>query len=210
MNQYEQVHHREEVWTSQLVPLLPRGRQHQRSPYWSPQVLYNTTVSRFEQLKRDVRRGVEFGIETKALLYKRMCAYAGLHAIVIKGFCKVLSSDHSVDCQSRTPRQRSTSLPRSLWTTVGGTPGTPSTLPAAGDSSNQTGRPCKCRPRWGEFYWQSAMVRYQYYGTVAIHWIGCKLVPAWLLCRSSILSMAVTMWTQDISDNQAKFKTWIF
>ena len=97
MNQYEQVHHREEVWTSQLVPLLPRGRQHQRSPYWSPQVLYNTTVSRFEQLKRDVRRGVEFGIETKALLYKRMCAYAGLHAIVIKGFCKVLSSDHSVD-----------------------------------------------------------------------------------------------------------------
>ena len=33
-------------------------------------------------------RGVEFGIETKALLYKRMCAYAGLHAIVIKGYCK--------------------------------------------------------------------------------------------------------------------------
>jgi len=36
----------------------------------------------------DLLRGVEFGIETKALLYKRMCAYAGLHAIVIKGFCK--------------------------------------------------------------------------------------------------------------------------
>ena len=35
---------------------------------------------------------MEFGIETKALLYKRMCAYAGLHAIVIKGFCKVTSS----------------------------------------------------------------------------------------------------------------------
>jgi hypothetical protein len=34
-------------------------------------------------------RGVEFGIESKALLFKRMCAYAGLHAIVIKGFCKV-------------------------------------------------------------------------------------------------------------------------
>jgi hypothetical protein len=34
-------------------------------------------------------RGVEFGIESKALLFKRMCAYAGLHAIVIKGYCKV-------------------------------------------------------------------------------------------------------------------------
>ena len=33
-------------------------------------------------------RGVEFGIETKALLFKRMCAYAGLHSIVIKGYCK--------------------------------------------------------------------------------------------------------------------------
>ena len=31
---------------------------------------------------------MEFGIETKALLFKRMSAYAGLHAIVIKGFCK--------------------------------------------------------------------------------------------------------------------------
>ena len=50
----------------------------------------------FERLKRNLRRGVEFGIETKALLYKRMCAYAGLHAIVIKGFCKVLASYHSV------------------------------------------------------------------------------------------------------------------
>ena len=28
-------------------------------------------------------RGVEFGLETKALLYKRLCAYAGLHAEVI-------------------------------------------------------------------------------------------------------------------------------
>ena len=36
----------------------------------------------------ELLRGVEFGIETKALLFKRMCAYAGLHAIVIKGFCK--------------------------------------------------------------------------------------------------------------------------
>ena len=44
-------------------------------------------------------RGVEFGIETKALLYKRMCAYAGLHAIVIKGFCKVTSSKE--ECQSK-------------------------------------------------------------------------------------------------------------
>jgi len=36
----------------------------------------------------ELLRGVEFGIETRALLFKRMCAYAGLHAIVIKGFCK--------------------------------------------------------------------------------------------------------------------------
>ena len=36
----------------------------------------------------ELLRGVEFGIETKALLFKRMCAYAGLHAIVIKGYCK--------------------------------------------------------------------------------------------------------------------------
>ena len=27
-------------------------------------------------------RGVEFGLETKALLYKRLCAYAGLHCNV--------------------------------------------------------------------------------------------------------------------------------
>ena len=31
-------------------------------------------------------RGVEFGLETKALLYKRLCAYAGLHCEVIKGY----------------------------------------------------------------------------------------------------------------------------
>ena len=29
-------------------------------------------------------RGVEFGLETKALLFKRLCAYAGLHAHVVK------------------------------------------------------------------------------------------------------------------------------
>jgi len=33
-------------------------------------------------------RGVEFGLETKALLFKRLCAFAGLHAEVIKGYCK--------------------------------------------------------------------------------------------------------------------------
>ena len=33
-----------------------------------------------------VFRGVEFGLETKALLYKRLCAYAGLHCEVIKGY----------------------------------------------------------------------------------------------------------------------------
>ena len=36
----------------------------------------------------ELLRGVEFGIETRALLFKRMCAFAGLHAIVIKGYCK--------------------------------------------------------------------------------------------------------------------------
>lgn len=30
-------------------------------------------------------RGVEFGLETKALLYKRLCAYAGLHCEVRLG-----------------------------------------------------------------------------------------------------------------------------
>ena len=33
-------------------------------------------------------RGVEFGIETKALLFKRLCAYAGLHCDVVKGYSK--------------------------------------------------------------------------------------------------------------------------
>jgi len=33
-------------------------------------------------------RSVEFGIESKSLTYKRLCAYAGLHAISIQGFCK--------------------------------------------------------------------------------------------------------------------------
>ena len=36
----------------------------------------------------ELLRGVEFGIETRALLFKRMCSYAGLHAVVIKGYCK--------------------------------------------------------------------------------------------------------------------------
>ncbi|XP_023319784.1 hillarin isoform X2 [Eurytemora carolleeae] len=45
-------------------------------------------------------RGVEFGIETKALLYKKMCAYVGLHAIVIKGYSKAkdyIPGDEFVD-----------------------------------------------------------------------------------------------------------------
>jgi hypothetical protein len=33
-------------------------------------------------------RGVEFGLETKALLFKRLCTYAGLHSEVIKGYSK--------------------------------------------------------------------------------------------------------------------------
>eukprot|EP00095_Tigriopus_kingsejongensis_P005004 maker-scaffold139_size317827-snap-gene-0.15 protein:Tk05004 transcript:maker-scaffold139_size317827-snap-gene-0.15-mRNA-1 annotation:"AGAP005020-PA" len=45
-------------------------------------------------------RGVEFGLETKALLFKRLCAYAGLHAAVVKGFSKAteyLPGDEFVD-----------------------------------------------------------------------------------------------------------------
>jgi len=33
-------------------------------------------------------RSVEFGIESKAYLFKRLCSYAGLHSLVIKGYCK--------------------------------------------------------------------------------------------------------------------------
>ena len=35
-----------------------------------------------------------------------MCAYAGLHAIVIKGFCKVLSSNHSLKVWIVNPYHR--------------------------------------------------------------------------------------------------------
>ena len=45
----------------------------------------------------ELLRGVEFGIETRALLFRRMCAYAGLHAIVIKGFCKAKDYKPSED-----------------------------------------------------------------------------------------------------------------
>ena len=37
-------------------------------------------------------RGVEFGIETKALLFKRLCSYAGLH-------CEVQSLHGKMYCQ---------------------------------------------------------------------------------------------------------------
>ena len=45
----------------------------------------------------ELLRGVEFGIETRALLFRRMCAFAGLHAIVIKGFCKAKDYKPSED-----------------------------------------------------------------------------------------------------------------
>ena len=107
----------------------------------------NITLKR---VQTTLYRGVEFGIETKALLYKRMCAYAGLHAIVIKGFCKVTSSKEktSVSMVRCSPRRRSTSRRRSLWTTVGETLGTQFTWPVGGALFNPTGRPCKFRPRW--------------------------------------------------------------
>jgi len=42
-------------------------------------------MSTILHLRNDINlyhRGVEFGLETKALLFKRLCAYAGLHAEV--------------------------------------------------------------------------------------------------------------------------------
>ena len=49
-------------------------------------------------------RGVEFGIETKALLFKRLCAYAGLHCEVVKGYSKsteYLPGEEFVDTRYR-------------------------------------------------------------------------------------------------------------
>ncbi|XP_059079355.1 hillarin-like [Tigriopus californicus] len=49
-------------------------------------------------------RGVEFGLETKALLFKRLCAYAGLHCSVIKGYSKAtdyLPGEEFVDSSYR-------------------------------------------------------------------------------------------------------------
>ena len=49
-------------------------------------------------------RGVEFGIETKALLFKRLCAYAGLHCDVVKGYSKsteYLPGEEFVDTRYR-------------------------------------------------------------------------------------------------------------
>ena len=111
---------------------------------------FNRNIT-LRRLQTTLCRGVEFGIETKALLYKRMCAFAGLHAIVIKGFCKVFSSKEktSVSMVFWSPRLRSTSRRRSLWTTVGETLGTQFTWLVGGALFNLTGRPCKFRPRWG-------------------------------------------------------------
>ena len=67
------------------------------------------------------------------------------HLITVPAVCKSLEW-----IVNPLPRRRSTSRPRSLWTTVGGTPGTRSTSPAAGVSCSRTGPPCKCRPRWGK------------------------------------------------------------
>ncbi len=49
-------------------------------------------------------RGVEFGIETKALLFKRLCAFAGLHCEVVKGYSKstdYLPGEEFVDTRYR-------------------------------------------------------------------------------------------------------------
>lgn len=49
-------------------------------------------------------RGVEFGIETKALLFKRLCSYAGLHCEVVKGYSKstdYLPGEEFVDTRYR-------------------------------------------------------------------------------------------------------------
>ena len=48
-----------------------------------------------------------------------------------------------------SPRRRSTSRRRSLWTTVGETLGTQFTWLVVGALFNLTGLPCKFRPRWG-------------------------------------------------------------
>ena len=40
-------------------------------------------------------RGVEFGIETKALLFKRLCAYAGLHCEVYQKWITLVFADIS-------------------------------------------------------------------------------------------------------------------
>ena len=74
----------------------PRRATREEPPPTSSGLNSNITLKR---VQTTLYRGVEFGIETKALLYKRMCAYAGLHAIVIKGFCKVTSSKEV--CQSK-------------------------------------------------------------------------------------------------------------
>lgn len=50
--------------------------------------LYYPNVDNTRGAPTNLFRSVEFGIESKAFLFKRLCSYAGLHSIVIKGFCK--------------------------------------------------------------------------------------------------------------------------
>ncbi len=72
-------------------------------------------------------RGVEFGIETKALLFKRLCAYAGLHCEVVKGYSKsseYLPGEEFVDtryryCLCKTKRSfNHVRLSRNTWNAV--------------------------------------------------------------------------------------------
>ncbi|XP_040569990.2 hillarin [Lepeophtheirus salmonis] len=50
--------------------------------------LYYPEEGNTRGVPEELFRGVEFGIESKALLFKRLCAYAGLHCEIIKGFSK--------------------------------------------------------------------------------------------------------------------------
>ena len=78
-----QVAHREEVQPSVMVPLLPRrGKQKGSSNPSKNKYMGDHGNGEMFSLQFQLLRGVEFGIETKALLFKRLCAFAGLHCEV--------------------------------------------------------------------------------------------------------------------------------
>ena len=81
-----QVAHREEVQPPVMVPLLPR-RGKQKGSSNPSKNKYTERMGdhgngEIVSLQFQLLRGVEFGIETKALLFKRLCAFAGLHCEV--------------------------------------------------------------------------------------------------------------------------------